>query len=314
MRASLLVIVACSIAGSPLVRAQASPDVPPPDSIETLGSFSMAYPFPSPDGTRLAFQGDFDGRWQLYALSLETGRTERLSTSEADDTQPAFSPDGRRLAFTSNEPGNDDLYLLDLATGERRALAPHPGKDGHPKWSADGEWIVFNRTFDPEDRNGGGDAAILRVRPDGSDLDVISDTEHIETFASFSPDAESVVFVEWFPNAAGEPARNGELVVVHLPTGTRTRLTENDVFDGYPYWGPSGDWIYFTSFTVDAEGQPNAAVHRIAPTGGTAAPVTPVDGVIDVRGIPSPDEARIYFNTSEGGRTLIRAVPMPAAR
>lgn len=276
-----------------------------------LGQINLSYPFPAPDGTTLVFQGDFDGRWQLYTLDVESGQIERLTTSTMDDTHPAVSPDGQWVTFISNEPGNDDVYLIELATGERHPLSPHPGKDGHPKWSADGEWIVFNRTFDPKDREGDIDAAILRVRPDGTDLEVISDSERIETFASFSPDAQSVVFVEWFPNAAGEAARNGELVIVDIPTGTRTRLTHTDTFEGYPYWGASGDWIYFTAFTSDSSGASNAAVHRISPQGGTAVPVTPVDGIRDLRAIPSWDENQLYYNASRDGATWIYTIPLP---
>lgn len=281
------------------------------DSTQTLGQFSMAYPFPSPDGTRLVFQADFEGRWQLYTLALDDGEIERLTTSDADDTHPAYSPDGRSVVFISNAAGNDDLVILDLDTGVRRPLDPHPGKDGHPKWSADGAWIVFNRTFDPADTEGDIDSAILRVRPDGRDREVLSDTDQIETFASFSPDGESVVFVEWFPDAQGEPARNGELVIVHLPTGERQRLTENAVFDAYPYWGPSGAWIYFTPFTTDEDGQRNAAVQRITPDGRTVERVTAADAVFDIRGIPSPDERHLYYNNTRDGQTVIVSVPLP---
>ena len=146
---------------------------------------------------------------------------------------------------------------------------------------------------------------------DLADLEVISDSERIETFASFSPDAQSVAFVEWFPNAAGEAARNGELVIVDIPTGERTRLTETDTFEGYPYWGASGEWIYFTAFTSGSDGQPSAAVHRISPAGGPAKPVTPVDGIRDVRAIPNGDESQLYYNASRDGSTWIYMLPLP---
>ena len=274
-----------------------------------LGQYSMAYPFPSPDGMNVVFQGDFDGRWQLYTLTLDGGALQRLSTSPADDTHPAYAPDGRIVAFISNEPGNDDVYLLDVETGERRPLAPHPGKDGHPKWSADGEWIVFNRTVDPADIDGDTDAAILRVRPDGTDLEVLSDSDQIETFPSFSADGRFVVFVEWFPNAAGEPARNGELVKVEIATGVRTRLTDNDVFDAYPYWG--GDWIYFTVFGTDAEGQRRAAVHRMSADGAVVEQVTAPGPIPDVRAIPNRDETQVFYNNQEDGRTVILMEALP---
>ena len=37
-----------------------------------VGAYELAYPFPSPDGATLVFQGNFDGRWQLYAIDPAT--------------------------------------------------------------------------------------------------------------------------------------------------------------------------------------------------------------------------------------------------
>ena len=269
-----------------------------------MGRFEMAYPAPSPDGTAIVFQGNFDGRWQLYELDSE-GAMRRLHSSPRDDTHPAWSPEGTRLAFISNRDGNDDVYVLDVATGTARPLAPHPGKDGHPKWSRDGAWIVFNRTFDPADKGGDGDSAILRVRPDGSGLQTISDTPRIETFPSLSPDGRSVALVEWFPNAAGERNRNGEIVVVDLASGARRNLTNSDTFDAYPAWDASGRWIYFSK-VVEAPGGPTMVAHRIHPSGDGLEPLTAPEHPSEVRAAPSDDGEWLYFNVSESGRTLIR--------
>ncbi|MDX1420550.1 MAG: hypothetical protein R3181_11335, partial [Rubricoccaceae bacterium] len=67
----------------------------PPDRAAVLARFTMGYPFPSPDGAHVASQAGFDGRWQLYTLALDSGRTARLSVSDANDTHPAYAPDGR---------------------------------------------------------------------------------------------------------------------------------------------------------------------------------------------------------------------------
>ena len=273
-----------------------------------VGAFQMAYPFPSPDGTRLVFQGNFDGRWQLYELAIASGAIRRLHVSPRDDTHPAWSPDGRSLAFISNRDGNDEVYLLDLESGAARSVSPHPGKDGHPKWSGDGAWLVFNRTFDPADSEGDRDSAILRVRPDGSDLSVIADSPRVETFASFSPDGLSVAFVEWFPAADGTANRNGELVVVDIASGIRRRITRSAAFDGYPWWGASG-WIYFSSMVDAGAGRRDAAVHRIRPDGSGIETLTALDGLADVRAIPSRDERTLWFNVS-GPQLLIHRVPI----
>lgn len=295
------------IAAAGALQAAASPaaaEMPP----EPIGKHQMAYPFPAPDDRSIVVQGNFDGRWQLYTIGLEQGDMRRLHTSSGDDTHPAWSPDGSSLAFISNRDGNDEVYVLDLATGTARSVSPHPGKDGHPKWSGDGQWLVFNRTFDPGDKGGDGDSAIMRVRADGSGLATISDTPRVETFPSFSPDAKSIVLVEWFANAGGERNRNGELVVVDLTTGARRNITNSDVFDAYPYWGSSGDWIYFSTSVDDRPGSRDVAVHRIRPNGRDLERLTPLDGIHDARPIPSRDETRLYFNMLERGRTDVRRI------
>lgn len=274
-----------------------------------LGDYEMAYPFPMPDGKSIVFQGTFDGREQLYKMQLEDGAITRILIRDGDQSNPAVSPDGQRIAFISNETGNNDVYIMSLADGQVRSLAPHPGKDGHPKWSSDGEWIVFNRTFDPADVGGGYDAAILMVRPDGSDLKTISDTENIETFPSFSPDAKKVVFVEWFPGDDPDGPKNGDLVIVDVDSGERQRLTDTPAFDGYPHWGPSGEWVYYSSVVESEEGQREFVVFRISPQSGATQQLTPTDGVTEVRAMPMPGENSIVFNKrSPAGQTLLHRI------
>jgi Tol biopolymer transport system component len=276
-----------------------------------IGAYELAYPFPSPDGASLAFQANFDGRWQLYAMETQSGAIRRLHRSDGDDTHPAFSPDGSRLAFISNRDGNDEVYVLELNSGAARPVAPHPGKDGHPKWSPDGQWLVFNRTFDPADREGDVDSAILRVRPDGaSDPELVSDSPNIETFPSFSPDGRSVAFVEWFADEAGQPSRNGEIVVVELNSGARRILTRSPEFEAYPYWSPADDRIYFSSAMEGPSGR-EAVVQRIRPDGTGRERVTELDGNSDVRAVPGADGAMLHFNRSREGRTLLFRMPLP---
>lgn len=270
----------------------------------------QAYPYPFPGASSLVFQGNAEGRWQLYRMEVASGTVTRLHSSPGNDTHPAVSPDGRRIAFISNRDGNDEVYMLDVASGRARAVSPHPGKDGHPRWSRDGRWLVFNRTFDPADREGDGDSAIIRVRPDGSGLSVISDTPRVETFASFSPDGRQVAFVEWFPNEAGERNRNGEIVVVDIASGRRRNLTSSPAFDGHPIWGPS-QWIYFN--TVLHAGTPRAetVVHRIRADGTGLQRLGAADGLNDLRAVPDPAERILFYNLNRGDRVSIERMRIP---
>lgn len=263
-----------------------------------LGAYQLYYPYPSPDAARIVFQGNFDGRWQLYEMTAATGAIRRLHTSSGDDTHPAWSPDGARIAFISDRDGNDEVYVLTLATGEVEIIAPHPGKDGHPRWSADGQQLVFNRTFDPEDRDGDRDSAIVSVRLQNGRTTTLSDTPNIETMASFSPDALSIAMVEWLPSASGSPV--GDIVVVD-PRGRRRNLTNSPEFDGWPFWGRSGEWIYFSTIVDDGAGPREARLRRVRVSDGTIQELARRDGVGEVRAIPDALEQTLYFNQAAPG-------------
>jgi len=72
-----------------------------PDATYTVEGFRW-----SPDGTRIAF---------------------------------AHQPDGRVPSFTGR-----DLSVADVASGAVRTLVDQPGMDGGPMWSPDGRWIAFS--------------------------------------------------------------------------------------------------------------------------------------------------------------------------
>ena len=296
MRPVLIIILGLWLASAGM-RA-AGQGVPAP-----IGHFEMAYPSPSPDGKQIVFQGNFDGRWQLYITNVETGAIRRAHRSTADDTQPSWSPDGKTIAFISNRDGNDEIYLLNIAIGMARPLAPHPGKDGHPKWSADGQSVVFNRTFDPRDTDGDRDAAIVRVGINGFGLETLADSDRIETFPALSPDGRQVAFVEWMEGSGGEPA--GDIVLVDLETGERRNLTRSLEFDAYPVWSPDGAWIYYSSFEQVADGTEEANIFRIRPDGTVRQRVTLLDGRSESRAVPTADGARLFYNAPENGNILI---------
>jgi Tol biopolymer transport system component len=134
----------------------------------------------SPDGTRLAYLYNRDGRPTPYVLDFETGQTRSYRTDiPYIARKPQWSPDGTRLLLhdygfpvaplyvlwvedgalenlrvLSAEsygwmPDGEGIFLsergetrrLDLATG---ALEPFlPGVD--PQWSPDGRWIAFEQ-------------------------------------------------------------------------------------------------------------------------------------------------------------------------
>jgi TolB protein len=103
----------------------------------------------SPDGTRIAFTSYRDGfgrtcfhecgvSGEIYVLDVESGETERLTESKANDSAPAWSPDGNLIAFASDrsdpEAHENEIYLMTAAGDDVRRITQNAIWDLEPAW------------------------------------------------------------------------------------------------------------------------------------------------------------------------------------
>jgi Tol biopolymer transport system component len=120
-----------------LVESERTPDF---ESLRFLNS-SAAW---SPDGRRLAFVAQVDGRDAIYLYDVERRRVlRRISLTLDGAANPTFSPDGRRIAFTGLLGGISDLYVVDVEGRELHRLTDDRYADLHPAWSPDGRFIAI---------------------------------------------------------------------------------------------------------------------------------------------------------------------------
>jgi len=111
----------------------------------------------SPDGTRLAFELQEDGRRDVVVLALgqdrstrsEEGRGEgapalvRVTDDDALDLGPAWTPDGRFLLFASDREGVFNLYAWEVESGVLRQVTNVETAALSPDVSPGGETIAF---------------------------------------------------------------------------------------------------------------------------------------------------------------------------
>ena len=104
----------------------------------------------SPDGKRIAFCSNRDGKVEIYVMNADGSDVKRLTNNLSDDFGPKWSPDGNKILFDSERDGNKEVYVMDADGGNQTPLTRNNATDSATSWSPDGSQIAFasNRRYD----------------------------------------------------------------------------------------------------------------------------------------------------------------------
>ncbi|MFI5312200.1 MAG: PDZ domain-containing protein [Gemmatimonadales bacterium] len=130
-------------------------------------------PFFSPDGSLIAFTGNYDGNTDVYVIPATGGVPRRLTFHPAPDIAQGFSPDGKRVLFVSTRAGattrGSQLWTIPVEGGVEEQL-PIPNAT-QATWSPDGRRVAYNplpRAFDQWKRYRGGRVSQIWLYTSGS--------------------------------------------------------------------------------------------------------------------------------------------------
>lgn len=123
----------------------------------TSAEGSESLPHFSPDGSMIAFTGQYDGNTDVYVVPTTGGEPRRLTWHSSPDFVQGWTPDGRAVLFRSSREGRptqtSKLFTVSVEGGLPKGLAIPRAAYG--ELSGKGDYIAYTPItgWDPEWRN-----------------------------------------------------------------------------------------------------------------------------------------------------------------
>ena len=253
----------------------------------------------SPDGSRLAYLSNEEGKPQLYVRWMDTGQTALVTNVTSNPSNITWSPDGKHIAFTMSVDAKEKPLDIKM-----------PKKPDGAKWSPSFQYITKARY--QADGRGILEPAythIFIVPADGGTArQLTSGNYHHNGRLSFSPDSDKVYFsANRSDNWEYEPVE-GDIFSVDM-MGNIEQLTNDKGLESSPVVSPDGKHIAYARRDDEKVMYKNSYLY-VMKSDGTDAQNLTKDIDNSVSNFHWKDNKHVYFQQSVRGLAQVDVVSL----
>jgi Tol biopolymer transport system component len=244
----------------------------------------------SPDGRRMLFHREVGRDWPPHRPWHSRDASFQLLRT---GIFPSWSPPGDRYVSNDQRAGllHNSIVLFDASGSRQSTVFSHPEKNAlAPDWSrANGRIAFALGEFFQNLTGGSAKADIATIRPDGSDLRVLTGGQSNYGFPSWSGDGRFIVYRD-------ATRERSAILVLDVETGTSRTVFEGPAHYNFTTWSPIDDRIAFTADLDDRDSD----VYTVRSDGSNLRRLTRSPGH-DAHQAWSPDGQWIAFTTARQG-------------
>jgi len=166
----------------------------PKGTISVLARYEGANITPRwcPDGQNLVISLSSTGNPEIYLIPRSGKNPKRLTKNKYRDISPDVSPSGDQIVYISDGIGSPQVYTMNINGSGNRRISYIKRKCESPFWSpieiGDSLRIAFSGYYDNNQSD------IFTIKPDGSDVQMITDGKSNNLNPSWSPNGRFIAF------------------------------------------------------------------------------------------------------------------------
>jgi TolB protein len=242
-------------------------------------------PTVSPDGRRIAFISNRDGRTDLYVIGADGTGEVRLTDNDDREGRPDWSRDGRHIWFSVSTSEGSRIYSIDPDGSKLHQIGAVPGRsvrlspDGRRTLYAMGSWTVMN---------------LMVSNLDGSKTRMLNDGTSIAWGPQWSPRGKQIAY------GSQGPEKKLDVWVMNSDGSRAHQLTHIAGAAQMPAWSRDERRL---AVQVDNAAAKTARIWIADAKTGDAHPIPVADGAYaDEVPYWFPDGKRIAFQSNRTGR------------